>query len=333
MTLDSKVPDGRRSTEKWDNHKFDGEARQPGEQAALQRHRRRHRARRRVGGGVARRARLQREGPHLPRLAPPRALHRRAGRHQRGEELQERRRQHPPPVLRHDQGRRLPAREGERVPPRAGHGQHHRPVRRAGRAVRPRVRRPARQPLLRRRAGVAHVLRPGPDRPAAAARCVPGADAPGARWAPSSCTRAPRCSTSWSRTAGPPASCAATSSPARCSRCRAHAVVLATGGYGNVFFLSTNAKNSNVTAHRGARTEAGRVHGQPVLHPDPPHVHPGQRRLPVEAHADERVAAQRRPGLGAAAAGRPALAGPDPRGRARLLPRAPLPGVRQPRAP
>src|ERR687892_2514952 len=28
----------------------------------------------------------------------------------------------------------------------------------------------------------------------------------------------------------------------------AHAVVLATGGYGNVFYLSTNAKNSNVTA-------------------------------------------------------------------------------------
>ena len=52
---------------------------------------------------------------------------------------------------------------------------HHRPVRRAGRAVRPRVRRPARQPQLRRRAGVAHVLRPRPDRPAAAARRVPGA--------------------------------------------------------------------------------------------------------------------------------------------------------------
>ena len=34
-------------------------------------------------------------------------------------------------------------------------GQHHRPVRRPGRALRPRVRRPARQPLLRRRAGVA----------------------------------------------------------------------------------------------------------------------------------------------------------------------------------
>jgi succinate dehydrogenase / fumarate reductase flavoprotein subunit len=32
------------------------------------------------------------------------------------------------------------------------------------------------------------------------------------------------------------------------SRHSAHAVVLATGGYGNVYFLSTNAKNSNATA-------------------------------------------------------------------------------------
>ena len=38
---------------------------------------------------------------------------------------------------------------------------------------------------------------------------------------------------------------------------------------------------------------------EPVLHADPPDVHPAARRLPVEAHADERVAAQRRPGLGA----------------------------------
>ena len=109
-----------------------------------------------------------------------------------------------------------------------------------------------------------------------------------------------------------------------------HAVVLATGGYGNVFYLSTNAKNSNVTAAwRGI--EARRVHGEPVLHADPPHVHPGQRRLPVEAHAHVGVAAQRRSGLGAGEAGRHALGGPDPRGRPRLLPRAALPGVRQPR--
>ncbi len=54
-----------------------------------------------------------------------------------------------------------------------------------------------------------------------------------------------------------------------------HAVVLATGGYGNVFFLSTNAKASNVTAIWRAHRR-GALHGEPVLHPDPPHVHPGQ---------------------------------------------------------
>ena len=56
---------------------------------------------------------------------------------------------------------------------------HHRPVRGPGRALRPRVRRPARQPQLRRRPGEPHVLRPGPDRPAAAARRLPGAGPPG----------------------------------------------------------------------------------------------------------------------------------------------------------
>ncbi len=46
-----------------------------------------------------------------------------------------------------------------------------------GRAVRPRVRRPARHPLLRRRPGVAHLLRPRPDGPAAPARRLLGAGA------------------------------------------------------------------------------------------------------------------------------------------------------------
>ena len=45
--------------------------------------------------------------------------------------------------------------------------------------------------------------------------------------------------------------------------------------------------------------QAGRAVRQPVLHADPPHLHPAQRRLPVEAHADVGVAAQRRPRLGA----------------------------------
>ena len=43
----------------------------------------------------------------------------------------------------------------------------------------------------------------------------------------------------------------------------------------------------------------GRAVRQPLLHPDPPDLHPGVRHPPVEAHADERVAAQRRPGVGA----------------------------------
>ena len=44
------------------------------------------------------------------------------------------------------------------------------------------------------------------------------------------------------------ASSFAISSPARSHRTLADAVVLATGGYGNVFYLSTNAKGCNVTA-------------------------------------------------------------------------------------
>ncbi len=78
----------------------------------------------------------------------------------------------------------------------------------------------------------------------------------------------------------------------------AHAVILATGGYGNVFYLSTNAKGCNVTATYRAYKKRRRVR-EPVLHADPPDLHPGVRRLPVQAHADVGVAAQRRPRLGA----------------------------------
>src|SRR5207237_1028976 len=49
----------------------------------------------------------------------------------------------------------------------------------------------------------------------------------------------------------------------------AHAVVLATGGYGNVFFLSTNAKASNATA-------IWRAHRRGALFANPcyPQIHP-----------------------------------------------------------
>ena len=76
----------------------------------------------------------------------------------------------------------------------------------------------------------------------------------------------------------------------------------------------------------------GRLLRQPVLHADPPDVHPAVRRVPVEAHADVGVAAQRRPGVGAEGGRRRARAGADPRGRARLLPRAAVPELRQPGA-
>ncbi len=72
---------------------------------------------------------------------------------------------------------------------------------------------------------------------------------------------------------------------------------------------------------------------QPLLHADPPHLHPGRGRLPEQAHPDVRVAPQRRPDLGPAEGGRHARARPDPRGRARLLPGAEVPQLRQPRPP
>ena len=54
----------------------------------------------------------------------------------------------------------------------------------------------------------------------------------------------------------------------------ADAVVLASGGYGNVFYLSTNAMGSNVTATWRAHRK-GALLRQPLLHADPPDVHPG----------------------------------------------------------
>ena len=144
MELISNVPAGP-IQQSWDKHKFDLKLVNP--------------ANKRkyniivVGSGLAggaaaatlRRARLQRAVLLLSRQPAPRALHRGAGRHQRREELPERRRQHLSALLRHGQGRRLPRARGQRLPPRPSQRQHHRPVRRAGRALRARVRR-ARSP-------------------------------------------------------------------------------------------------------------------------------------------------------------------------------------------
>ena len=52
---------------------------------------------------------------------------------------------------------------------------------------------------------------------------------------------------------------------------------LASGGYGNVFYLSTNAKGCNVTATWRAY-KRGAFFANPCLHANPPDVHPRQRR-------------------------------------------------------
>ena len=109
------------------------------------------------------------------------------------------------------------------------------------------------------------------------------------------------------------------------------AVVLATGGYGTAYYLSTNAVNSNVTAAWRAH-KRGALFANPCFTQIHPTCIPVTGRPSVEAHADERKPAQRRPRVGPEEAGRQASARADSRGRARLLPRAQVPELRQPRA-
>ena len=111
----------------------------------------------------------------------------------------------------------------------------------------------------------------------------------------------------------------------------AHAVVLCTGGYGNAFFLSTNAMACNVTAawraHRKGAYFANPCYTQ--IHPTCiPQADDFQSKLTLMSESlrnDGRVWVPKNAGDE-----RPPDA--DPRGRARLLPRAALPELRQPRA-
>ena len=279
MTLDSKIPTGPLE-QKWANAKFEMKLVNP--------------ANKRkynvivvgtgLAGGVGRRdagrARLQRRVLLLPGLAAPRALDRRAGRHQRRQELPERRRQRLPPLLRHGQRRRLPLARGERLPPRRGLASTS-SISASRRACRSRASTAALldEPLLRRRAGLAHLLLPAA-RPAssccsARTRRSSGRSALGKV----KMFRAPRCSTSSSSTAERAASSCATWSPARSRSHAADAVVLATGGYGNVFYPLD--ERQGLQRHRDlSRVQARRVLRQPVLHADPSDLHSRHRRLP-----------------------------------------------------
>ena len=255
-----------------------------------------------LGGREHERAGLQREVLLLPGLAPAGALDRGAGRHQRRQELPERRRQRLAAVLRHDQGRRLPRARGQRLPPGRDQRAHHRPVRGAGSAVRAGVRRFPGQPLVRRGAGVAHLLRARPDGPAAAARRLPGAGEGSAagRRADELAQRDAR-----HRDGGRPRAGHRDARPgdrrrsSRTSPTRWCSPPAATA----TCSISPPTRAAATSPPRGGRTGAAPLFANPVLHPDPPDLHPGERRLPVEAHADVGVAAQRRPGMGAGEGG------------------------------
>ena len=304
------------------------EAGQPEQQAEVRRDRGRHGSRRRLGGCLSRRVGLPREGLHLPRQPAPGAQHRGPGRHQRCEELPERRRLGPPALLRHRQGRRLQVPRGQRPPPRRGVGQHHRPSHRPGSAVRPRLRGPPGQPFVRRRPGLAHLLRPGPDRPAAPHRRLLGTHAPGGgrhRRAAHPCGAARRGPQGrpglWDRHPRP---VVRRGDPPLGPRRRA-------GHRGLRQRLLPVHQRDDVQRHRRlAGPQEGRLLRQPLLHADPPDLHPGQRRLPVEADAHVRVAPQRRTHLGTQRHGRRQGRGRHPRVGPRLLPGAQVPGLRKP---
>jgi succinate dehydrogenase / fumarate reductase flavoprotein subunit len=59
----------------------------------------------------------------------------------------------------------------------------------------------------------------------------------------------------------------------------AHAVVIASGGYGNVYFLSTNAMGSNVSA--AWKIQKRSVFCKPLLCTDSPDLYSGSRNTAV----------------------------------------------------
>ena len=306
------------------------QAGQPGQQAEVRGHRRRNRPGRRVRRRFARRARLP--GARFCFQDSPRRAHSIAA--QGGINAAKNYQNDGDSVFRlfYDtiKGGDFRVARSERLPPRGGERQHHRPVRRAGRALRARVRRRAGEPLVRRRAGLAHVLRPRPDRSAAASRRLPGAGAADRARYRSRCI--PRVEM---------LDLVVVDGHARGIVTRdlvtgkialalpADAVVLATGGYGNVFYLSTNAKGCNATA-------IWRAHKRGALFANPcfTQIHP--TCIPVTGDYQSKLTLMseslRNDGRVWVPPGRAtSAAGADPGERARLLPGAQLPELRKPR--
>ncbi len=168
------------------------------------------------------------------------------------------------------------AREAQRLPPGADQRQHHRPVRRPGRALCARIRRhacrtaPSAAPRSRERST------PGARR--ASSFCSAPTRRSSARSTPGTVTMYPRTEMLDLVVVNGNARGIITRNlvTGEIERHLADAVCLATGGYGNVFYLSTNAKGSNATAIWRAY-KRGALFAQSLLHPDPPHLHPRRR--------------------------------------------------------
>ena len=271
---------------------------QPQQQAQVQDHRRRHRSRRRFGGGHARRARLPGRRLHVPRLAAPGPLDRRPGRHQRRQELPRRRR------LASTACSTTRSRAATSGPARATCTAWPRSASTSSTRWSPRVcRSPASTAACSTTArfGGAQVSRTFYARGQTGQQLLLGAYQQLARQIGLGGVRL-------------------------FNRIELVDTVVIDGRCAGI--VTRDLLTGEIQSHAGARRGAGhrrlrqRVlplhqrdelqrHGgmagpptrrllrQPVLHADPPDVHPAGRRHAVEAHADERVAAQRRSGVGA----------------------------------
>ena len=109
------------------------------------------------------------------------------------------------------------------------------------------------------------------------------------------------------------------------------AVVLATGGYGNVFYLSTNASGCNVTATM-ALTRKGALFANPCFTQIHPTCIPVSGEHQSKLTLMSRIAAQRRTCLGPKRKEDRQTAGRNTGSGARLLPRAKISELWQPRA-
>ena len=175
---DTRAPDSPVG-DRWDDRKFSARLVNPANRRKMTRHRRRHRPGRRRRGGHAGRGRLQREVLLLPGLArgartpsprraastPPRTTRTTATASTASSTTRSR------------AATSARARRTSTASPRSAVNIIDQCVAQGVPFARE-YGGPARQPLVRRRAGLAHVLRARPDGPAAAARRVPGARAP-----------------------------------------------------------------------------------------------------------------------------------------------------------